>query len=518
MNPADFQMTPEHEAALKIMHDPAQSCFITGKAGTGKSTLLKYFLENTHRNVAVLAPTGVAALNVGGQTIHSFFRFQADITGEKARKAAQRMIKNGDEDLYRILDAIVIDEISMVRADLLDCVDEFLRAVRKKKNLPFGGVKLIFVGDLYQLPPVVVRQEKEALEALYEGPYFFNAQVMKNLDFDIIELEKIFRQSETDFIEVLNAIRNNRIETHHLDVLNARVMDPHTQLSGEDFAICITTTNKRASEINQARLMQLNSKSRNYQSIVSGNFEKSSFPTDDVLELKVGAQVMFVNNDSEGRWVNGTLGVVKKVESDEVMVTLEDQEVVKVTPHTWTLHRYQFDPQKRVLQSDNVGDFTQIPLRLAWAVTIHKSQGKSFDRVFVDLFGRIFATGQLYVALSRCRTLGGLYLSRPLQSHDVLVDYRVVKFLTGQQYSASEKIMSLENKIDFLKQAANDEHVIEMTYLKPSDEKSRRRVRPLFVGELSYQGKPFVGLKAFCLSRNDERVFRVDRILRMERV
>lgn len=431
MLPESFQITPEHESALELMHDTKRSCFITGKAGTGKSTLLKYFLEHMVGNVVVLAPTGVAALNVGGQTIHSFFRFKTDITVQKAAKAAVRVIKQDDGDLFRALDAIVIDEISMVRADLLDCVDAFLRVARHKKSTPFGGVKMIFVGDMYQLPPVVTAQDKDALNALYAGPYFFNAHVMREFEFDIVELEKIFRQSEDDYIGVLNAIRNNRVEPSHLQILHSRVVDPDTQLSGDDFSICITTTNQRAGEINQQRLSLLGTESRVYPARVSGGFEKSSFPTDDNLELKIGAQVMFVNNDYEGRWVNGTLGLVKKILADSVLVTLENNDDVEVSHHTWTVHRTVFDPQKNILKTEELGNFIQMPLRLAWAVTIHKSQGKSFDRVYVDLFGRIFATGQLYVALSRCRTLGGLYLSRSIRQNDVLVDQRVVRFLTG---------------------------------------------------------------------------------------
>lgn len=412
------------------MHDPKRSCFITGKAGTGKSTLLKYFLERALGNVVVLAPTGVAALNVGGQTIHSFFRFKTDITVQKAEKSGARTFKQDSGELFRALDAVVIDEISMVRADLLDCVDVFLRAARQKKLEPFGGVKMIFVGDMYQLPPVVTAQDKDALNALYIGPYFFNAHVMREFEFELVELEKIFRQSEDDFIDVLNAIRNNQVKASHLETLRARVLDPDTQLSSEDFSICITTTNRRASEINQHRLSLLGSESHVYPAQVSGEFEKTSFPTDENLELKIGAQVMFVNNDYEGRWVNGTLGLVKKILADSVLVTLENNDEVEVSSHTWTVHRTVFDPQKRILKTEELGNFIQMPLRLAWAVTIHKSQGKSFDRVYVDLFGRIFATGQLYVALSRCRTLGGLYLSRGVRQNDVLVDPRVVRFLT----------------------------------------------------------------------------------------
>lgn len=445
MLPSSFHITPEHKSALQAMHDAKRSCFITGKAGTGKSTLLTYFLERADGNVAVLAPTGVAALNVGGQTIHSFFRFMTDITVQKAERAAMRALKQGDGELYQILDAIVIDEISMVRADLLDCVDAFLRVVRQKKSESFGGVKMIFVGDMYQLPPVVTAQDKDALNALYAGPYFFNAHVMREFEFDLVELEKIFRQSENDFIGVLNAIRNNQVEHHHLETLCSRVMDPDTQLSSEDFSICITTTNRRASKINQHRLSLLGTESRVYPARVSGGFEKSSFPTDENLELKAGAQVMFVNNDYEGRWVNGTLGLVKTILADSVVVTLENNDEVEVSRHTWTVHRTVFDPQKRILKTEELGDFIQVPLRLAWAVTIHKSQGKSFDRVYVDLFGRIFATGQLYVALSRCRTLGGLHLSRGIRQNDVLVDPRVVRFLTGNPGRPSGQMLMFAN-------------------------------------------------------------------------
>ena len=498
------------------MEKSDRHCLITGKAGTGKSTLLLLFREQTKKRVAVLSPTGVAAVNIAGQTIHSFFGFRPDITVEKAVQSAKKVIKQKREELYQELSALVVDEISMVRADLFHCMDVFLRTVRKKKSVPFGGVQMILFGDLYQLPPVMRSQEREIFASMYPGIYFFDAPVLREMKLEMVELEKVYRQKDGEFIRLLNAVRNNTVTPEDLALFNRRCI-PDFSAHGSVY-VTLTTTNDMARQINDRELASLRGRSRIYRSEVSGHFDRSSFPTDETLELKTGAQVMLLNNDSEGRWINGTMGKVTALERDFVSVQLEDGSKWEVGPYKWDLYHYEFDAKTGSLNTVTAGSFTQIPLRLAWAVTIHKSQGKTFDHVVVDMGRGAFATGQTYVALSRCRTLEGLVLRQPLKNSHVRVDYRIMKFMTGHQYAVSETAMPLEAKFSFLEEAIRAKASLEMVYLKREDEKTRRRIRPLEVGEMEYSGKTFPGLRAFCEERHEERTFRVDRILEMKRV
>jgi ATP-dependent exoDNAse (exonuclease V) alpha subunit len=408
---------------------------------------------------------------------------------------------------------VVIDEVSMLRADLLDCVDAFLRATRRRPGEAFGGVKMIFVGDLYQLPPVLASAEQAEFLKAYPSPYFFDALVMKHVAFECVTLEKIFRQSDGRFIAALNAIRNNAVDEEHLACLNARAGFDPAPFSDDELAVFLAATNQRASEINRVRLASLADKARLYRAHVGKDFDTGRFPTEESLTLKRDAQVMLLSNDPDGRWVNGTLGRITRLEADRVGVRLENSETVGVEPYTWHLHHYRYDASKRTLITESAGSFTQLPLRLAWALTIHKSQGKSFERVFLDLSRRIFAPGQLYVALSRCRSLSGLTLSRPLRKNDVFVDFRIVKFMTSWHYARSEAAMPLTDKMRFLESAIAEGKPVTITYLKASDEKSVRVVTPLSVGTMHYQGKPFTGMRALCALRREERVFRVDRIL-----
>jgi len=419
--------------AFELMDKTKNSLFVTGRAGTGKSTLLTYFREKTKKKIVVLAPTGVAAVNVGGQTIHSFFGFKPDITVEKVRIKYRNKDKKG---LYRNLDAIVIDEISMVRADLLDCVDEFMRLNGPMAEEPFGGVQMIMMGDLYQLPPVVTREEKEIYAQDYRSMYFFDARVIADLEYNIIELNKIYRQSDPEFIEILNAIRNKSINETLLTKLNSRYQADYESPT-ESLEVYLTTTNAKAQSINEARLNLIKGESYYFTAQIEGDFEKKSFPASENLELKVGAQVMLTNNDRESRWVNGTMGKVSEILLREIgpiiEVELNGGDKVEVRPNTWEMYRFSFNHKNEKVEAETVGTFTQLPMILAWSVTIHKSQGKTFERVVIDMDRGAFAHGQTYVALSRATTLEGIILKKPINRGHILLDWRVVKFMAGDQ-------------------------------------------------------------------------------------
>jgi len=424
-----LEIDGKFKEALELLEHGAEPLFVTGRAGTGKSTLLSHFAKNTKLNMAVLAPTGVAALNVQGQTIHSFFGFRPSITEDVALKKGRAA--RAKQQIYKNLHTLVIDEISMVRADLLDCVDAFLRGYRKTVE-PFGGVRMIFIGDVFQLPPVMQDSERDLFSSEYQSPYFFDAKVMsRGFRFRIIELDKIFRQKHADFIGILNAIRDGSLGSEHLKKLNSRVESLlHKRLG----AIVLTTTNAMADAVNQERLAKLPGKIGEYCGVLSGDFDERQRPTDEKIQLKKGARVMFLNNDRENRWVNGTLGDVVEVMSKCAFVQIVGGDLVKVEPHAWELTRYVVKAETGTLEHETIGTYTQLPLRLAWAVTIHKSQGKTFDEVRID-FGRgTFAHGQAYVALSRCRTLEGLTLVRPFRQEDVRLDPRVTDFMTNYSY------------------------------------------------------------------------------------
>lgn len=434
----DISGNPEALLAYKIMEETGENLFLTGEAGTGKSTLLQYFRKTTKKNVVVLAPTGVAALNVEGQTIHSFCGFGPDITMQKVKKLGPLAPKF---KLMQKLQTVIIDEISMVRADLLDCVERFFKLNGPVPSLPFGGIQMIFIGDLYQLPPV----EKGfvsggGLLKLYNSAYFFDSYAFRNSKFNFIELKTIYRQKDEKFIEVLNAIRNNLASVDHLSTLNARSDFGDEEFDVENLAIYLTPINSRAKEVNNYFLQKLPTEKKLFQGWAMGSFENRELPTDLNLELKVGAQVMMLTNDARKRWVNGTMGKIVRVEllekealgqeiTEQVVVELENGEQVGVTPHTWEMFQFTLDKKTQKINTKNTGSFTQYPFKLAWAVTIHKAQGKTFDRVFIDLSSGTFAHGQLYVALSRCRTLEGLQLKRPIEQKDIILDNRVVEFL-----------------------------------------------------------------------------------------
>jgi len=509
-----LEFTEPFERALRLMEDTRRHVFVTGRAGTGKSTLLQHFRGTTAKRIAVLAPTGVAAINVGGQTIHSFFRFKPDVTPESARKK----LRGEDREIYHGLDAIVIDEVSMVRADLMDCVDASLRVNGPVKGAPFGGLQMIFIGDLYQLPPVVTPAEKMLFKTLYPSPYFFSARVFQGLEMEFVELEKIYRQQDDRFIDLLNAIRNRTVTEEDLAVLNSRV-DPEFEPPADEYYIHLTSTNDLADRYNEEKLKKLKGRAWTSTGILEGEFGKEYLPTAQVLKLKKGAQVMLLNNDAWGRWVNGTIGRVMGFVKDPeagalVRVRLNDGATVEVAPFTWQIFRFVL--KDGGLESEAVGTFTQFPLRLAFAVTIHKSQGKTFERAIIDVGRGTFAPGQIYVALSRCTSLEGIVLRKPLRRQHILLDWAVVRYLTRSQYDQAAKSQTLEDKIRILGEAIRCKQPLEMVYLKGSDVRSRRTVKPLHLGEMEYEGHPFLGLEAWCLKRRDRRVFNVEKILSLQ--
>ncbi len=510
--PNDIEINDKFRHALDLMENSKKNIFVTGKAGTGKSTLLDYFRKTTRKNIAVLAPTGVAAVNIDGQTIHSFFGFKPDITADRVRKFY-------DEDVYNALDAVVIDEISMVRADLLDCVDRSLKLNRNSKK-QFGGVQMIFIGDLYQLPPVVTSKEREIFRSHYKSQYFFDSRAFNEIDAEFIELEKIYRQKDEKFIKILNMIRNNSATDNDLEEINKR-LNPSFEADSENFYISLTTTKDLAEEINERELSKLSTKEHTYTGKVKGAFDKNLLPTEMHLKLKTGSQVMLLNNDSANRWINGTVGKIVDIKKskegkDTIIVEAQNRKILRVGQHTWKMSRLVYNRETRKLESETTGSFTQYPIKLAWAVTIHKGQGKTFENVIIDIGRGTFTHGQTYVALSRCTKLDGIVLKKPIHKKHIFTDWRIVKFLTSQQYKISEGKMSVQDKIKLIEKVIKNKSKLSIVYLKANDEKSSRTIMPKHVGQMEYLGRKYIGVDAYCLKRKDDRVFRVDRILEMK--
>lgn len=515
--PPQLDFNPQFQYALDLMENTSRNLFITGRAGTGKSTLLDHFRRTTTKKVAVLAPTGVSALNVKGQTIHSFFGFKPNITPGRIKQVRSKNKKPG---VYHKLDAIIIDEISMVRADLLDCIDRFLRLNGPSPLKPFGGVQMIFVGDLYQLPPVVTRTDKTALASLYTTPYFYSAGAFEQLEMELVELEKIYRQHDYEFIALLNAVRNKSVTADDLEILNRRVL-PDFKPAGEDFYIFLTTTNALARQINTGQLDKLRAPLFTFAADIDGDFTPEYYPTAVELGIKSGSQIMMLNNDSAGRWVNGSIGKVLDIipagNGDYIIVAeIDNGKTVEIERYTWEI--YQFEVEGQELNSRSIGQFTQYPLMLAWAVTIHKSQGKTFKGLILDIGRGTFTPGQIYVALSRCQTYEGIVLKQPILDKHIWTDFKIVDFLTKYQYRKAQELCPVEKKVEIITGAIANKSVLKITYLKPNDEKSRRDIVPIEVGGMEYRGKQYLGIRAFCLTRNQERVFRIDRILEIEEV
>ena len=416
-----IDLNPEFQHALDLIERDGHNVFVTGKAGTGKSTFLHYLRKITTKSTVVLAPTGVAALNVGGQTIHSFFRFPPTLIDPHSIR------RRKNAKVFDTLQLLIIDEVSMVRADVMDGIDVALRIQRDNMSTPFGGVQVVFCGDLFQLPPIVRDGEMKAFfDEHYGGPYFFFAKVFHELQPLSLELKTIYRQRDQMFIQVLNRIREHDLDTALFSLLNSHVQQSdRTQLDSS--FITLTATNEAAYRKNRYCLQQINAQVHTYAAEVTGVFDPAIYPTESLLELKRGAQVMLLKNDPEKRWVNGTIGRIHTLTDSKVSVTLEGG-TYEIEPETWENMQYRYHRDTNRLEEEVIGSFTQYPLRLAWAITIHKSQGQTFDRVFIDLGRGAFAHGQTYVALSRCTSLDGIVFSRPVTPRDILFDERVYEY------------------------------------------------------------------------------------------
>ncbi|MBN9214856.1 MAG: helicase [Microbacterium sp. SCN 70-200] len=457
-------LSPEQEELFRLIEDTREHVFVTGRAGTGKSTLLQHLAWNTEKQIAVCAPTGVAALNVEGQTIHSLFRLPIGLIADSELEQSEPARK-----IMNAIDTLVIDEISMVNADLMDAIDRSLRQARRRRSEPFGGVQIVMFGDPYQLSPVPPRgDELRYINDHYRSFWFFDAQVWAGpradssalgggairsdglLDLgrvgaplNIRELREIHRQSDSDFKHMLNAVRYGVVTAEIAGALNAAGARPVPEpVDGEPPIITLATRNDIVNRINQRHLDALPGAVQTARADISGDFGRgeAGYPADAELQLKVGAQVMFLRNDVAGyggdgpRWVNGSIGTVTRIAGGTVRVEIDGEEH-DVEPTVWERFRYAYDPGTRKLSRDIVAEFTQFPLRLAWAVTIHKSQGKTYDRAIIDLGSGAFAPGQTYVALSRLTSLDGLYLTRPLRPSDILVDPDVRRFMAAVRAS-----------------------------------------------------------------------------------
>lgn len=520
----NLKLSDESKDVIDTLENSSENLFITGRAGTGKSTLLGYFRSTTKKNVVVVAPTGVAALNVRGQTIHGFFKFKIGMTVHDVKKITAEI----DQKMYKKIDMLIIDEISMVRADMFDCIDRFLRLNGKNPSEPFGGVQIVVIGDLFQLPPVVGPGEGYIFETKYESPYFFDAPAYKQGNFQVIELTQVYRQQDPVFIDILDKIRTGEADMQHVEYINRMCLEidgkkvtmtdvqtadvviedslyvndegipiddeerdeegnivvkhemtsktpssmpskkeeliqdlkKQFDLSGikglsfgmktttdaatkgtdtsdaasiKKLTVYLVTTNALADKINTEKLEEIKTPSKTYKGALVGRFEQKNAPAPEQLVLKLGAQVMTLKNDPGGKWVNGDIGTVEKLLDASVRIRFEDGRVEEVIGDTWEMVRYEYDELHDQLDSEVVGKYTQIPIKLAWAVTIHKSQGKTFDTAIID-FGRgTFAHGQAYVALSRVRSLQGITLKNPLRAQDVRIDERIRDFLTGSR-------------------------------------------------------------------------------------
>jgi hypothetical protein len=434
----------ELQNALQIIQYTRRSLFLTGKAGTGKSTFLRHIASSTKKKHVVLAPTGIAAINAGGCTLHSFFKLPfhplLPTDSQFSIRNLRNTLKYNSEKrkLLQELELIIIDEISMVRADIIDFIDKILRVYCHNMREPFGGKQLLLVGDVYQLEPVIKEEEWQLLQPFYPSPFFFNAHVFKEMGLVSIELKKVYRQSDPQFIGILDKIRTSNVSEADLRMVNGRV---GTEVIQDGLAITLSTRRDTVDHINEEKLKALSDTSVVYKGIVSGEFPENSLPTPLELELKMGAQIMFIKNDKSHRWVNGTLGVVVGFSDDEtqiIYVHTDNEQDVEVEREVWSNVKYTFNETEKKIEEQEIGTYTQYPLRLAWAITIHKSQGLTFKNVNIDFTGGVFAAGQTYVALSRCTSLEGISLQKPVRRSDVFVRPEVAHF--ARTYNDKQKI------------------------------------------------------------------------------
>ncbi|MDR1556595.1 MAG: AAA family ATPase [Tannerellaceae bacterium] len=435
----EFQLdtdNKEFQEALQLITYTRQSVFLTGKAGTGKSTFLKYICRHTKKKFVVLAPTGIAAINAGGVTLHSFFKLpfrpllpdDPDLSLKNGRIFDFLRYTKQHQKLISQVELIIIDEISMVRVDIIDCVDRILRVYSKNMRLPFGGKQLLFVGDVYQLEPVVASDQRDILSLFYSSPFFFSAHVFKEINLVPIELQKVYRQTDPTFINVLDKIRNNTAHRKELEILNAR-FSPSFTPGNEDMYITLATRRDHVDYINEKKLKELPGEEFICRGEIKGEFPESSLPTQLHLSIKEQAQVIFIDNDKDRHWVNGTIGKISKIDAEgKVYALLENGSTHYVEPTSWRNYRYKYNEAEKKIEEEIIGTFCQLPLRLAWAITVHKSQGLTFNRVVVDLAGGVFAGGQTYVALSRCTSLEGLVLKVKITERDIFIRKEIVAF------------------------------------------------------------------------------------------
>lgn len=426
----------ELQNALQIIQYTHRSLFLTGKAGTGKSTFLRYISQTTKKKHVILAPTGIAAINVGGSTLHSFFKlpFYPLLPNDNrySVRNLRKTLKYNSEKIKLIkeVELIIIDEISMVRADIIDFIDKILRVYAQNMRVPFGGKQLLLVGDMYQLEPVLKEDERALLQPFYPSKFFFDAHVFREMQLVCIELQKVYRQSDPLFISILDHIRTSNATQADLSILNQRVGSNNDE-AADALAITLSTHRDTVDYINQQHLQQLPGQPTVFYGIIEGEFPENNLPTPMKLEIKTGAQVLFVKNDREKRWVNGTLGTVIGMgdESDGLIyVRTEQGEDVDVEQEIWSNVRYTYNEKEQKIEEEEIGNFRQFPIRLAWAITIHKSQGLTFNQVNIDLSGGVFAGGQTYVALSRCRSLEGINLEAPIKKENIFISPAIKSF------------------------------------------------------------------------------------------